>query len=358
MKDNSRFLSRKYIVRNNTISSRFFFAPINTGYAINGEPTQQLIKFHDIRSGKNIGISYVGNVAIGDDFVTNNRTLYFNNEDERWIELAKSISRNGSIPGIQLGCRYSKIQPIKDWNSYDMEKYVREAKVELGEIPREQINVIEEMYVYSALKAFRFGFRAIQIHAAHGYLLSLLLSNNFNKREDEYGNDKTLVLENIVRRIREKLPEVILDIRISLLEGLNTMELEIKDKEEIIERLCKLDIDIISISNGIYNINKEFIYPPKEWGHGVYINTILPFAEKYFNKLWNIAGNIWDLNRITPHIPDNITFSIGRAIIADPEFVLKTMEGNNNLIKQCIRCNSCHYYSLGKSHIECSISLD
>ena len=355
MKDINFFL-QEYEVRGHKIPSRFFFAPINTGYANNGEPTMRLIDFHTLRSGKRIGISYVGNVAIGKRFVTNDNTLFFNCEDEKWIKLTQSIKNNGSVPGIQLGCRYSKIKPLKSFKAENVEKYLQDARAELSLTSKDEIKMIEEGFVQSAIKAYNVGFEVIQIHAAHGYFLSLLISNNFNIREDEYGVNRTLLLENIITRIRKNLPNVILDVRISLLEGLDSIKSEIEYKKEVIKDICKLDIDIVSISNGIYNVNKELIYPPLGWGNGVYIDKVLPFSKEYPNKLWNISGNIWDLNSIIKSIPNNVTFSIGRSLIADSEFVSKTYEGNIESINKCIRCNSCHYYSFGKANIECRIN--
>ena len=356
MKNKTNFFTESYIIRGREIATRFFFAPINTGYSNNGAPTSRLIEFHASRSGKKIGISYVGNVAIGAQFVTNNSTLYLSDNEDKWLELTQTISSNDSLPAIQLGCRYSKIQPIKSWKNTDILKYLEDVKSELDTISKEEIELIEENFIKSALKAISLGFEVIQIHAAHGYFLSLLLSNKFNIRKDEYGENKTLLLEKIIKKIRESSPEAILDIRISLLEGLDSEDFEIEYKKEVIKEICKLDVDIISISHGIYNVNKEFIYPPADWGHGVYIDKVLPFSMEYPDILWNIAGNIWDLNKINQHIPNNVTFSIGRSIIADSEFVRKTIDGKTKEINKCNRCNLCHYYSLGKSYMECKIN--
>jgi len=215
MRNKTDFFTEVYVIRDRKIPSRFFFAPINAGYSNKGDPTSRLIEFHSLRSGKNIGISYVGNVAIGEPYVTNNSTLYFTGNNEKWLELTQIIKGHDSLPGIQLGCRYSKIKPIKNWKNFDIAKYMEEVKVELATISKEAIKTIEDNFVKSAVEAFRLGFEVIQIHAAHGYFLSLLLSNNFNIRKDEYGENKTLILEKIVTRIRNTIPEAILDIRIS-----------------------------------------------------------------------------------------------------------------------------------------------
>ena len=95
--------------------SKYFLAPINIGCAINGNPTSKLIKFHDQRSGSFIGISYVGNVSIDKNYVTNSGTLFLDSNSDliKWQDLAITISGNNSLPGIQIACRASKIPPVR-----------------------------------------------------------------------------------------------------------------------------------------------------------------------------------------------------------------------------------------------------
>ena len=78
------------------------------------------------------------------------------------------------------------------------------------------------------------GFKVIQIHAAHGYLISLLLSKSFNYRSDKYG-EYTYVLRRIIEGIRKREPELIVDVRISLIEGIAEYSEEIIYKKEIIK---------------------------------------------------------------------------------------------------------------------------
>ena len=126
-----------------------------------------------------------------------------------------------------------------------------------------------------------------------------------------------------------------------------------KKKQKLIKNILRLDLDILSLSNGIYDLNKRLIYPPKSLGHGAFINLATPFAEKYPDILWNIAGNIWNLRKIPVSIPDNLTFSIGRSLIADPAFIEKSLSNNFKDINWCDRDDKCHYFTHGLSHLIC-----
>jgi 2,4-dienoyl-CoA reductase-like NADH-dependent reductase (Old Yellow Enzyme family) len=184
-----------------------------------------------------------------------------------------------------------------------------------------------------------------------------MLNKELNIREDEFGTNKLKMISMIINGIREILPsDLILDVRISLIDGLISEESELAYKSLLIEQLVELEIDMISISNGIYDINKQLIYPLKNWGHGVFIKKIIPFAERYPHIIWNASGNIWDIDELDlEKLPHNLTFSMGRALIADPSFIAKSLSGHKLSINHCERKNQCHYYSLGKKNITCPI---
>jgi 2,4-dienoyl-CoA reductase-like NADH-dependent reductase (Old Yellow Enzyme family) len=346
-----------YLINGIKIPSRFFFAPINTGYSNEGVLLKEFTDFYKERSGTEIGINYVGNVAIGPKYVTNQNTAYFTDQLEEWIKLTNIISQKGSTPGIQLACRNSTLTPNVKMINNKKEEYINRVQNDINSVSVNEINEIINLFIESAIKAYKVGFKVLQIHAAHGYFLSQLLNERLNLRSDEYGFDKLRVLKDIIRGIRKKLGhDVIIDIRISLLEGLISEQEELLNKKELIDKIVDEDIDIISISNGIYDINKQLIYPLKNWGHGVFISKVLPHVKEHSNVLWNVAGNIWDLSELDlKNMPNNLTYSIGRALIADPRFVQKSINHNKQGINHCERKNKCHYYSLGKEHIGCPI---
>ncbi len=352
MKSNKKYTA-SFRVKDIVIPSRIFLAPINTGFGKDGNPTSNLILFHTARSGKGIGISYVGNVAVDPAFVTNNNTLFFTKNLDQWKKLTEEICSNGSLPGIQIACRNTALKPPRQWLNQDASSYIQVTRHEIASYSQEFLGKIAQNFIRSAQIAYEVGFKAVQIHAAHGYFISNFLNPKLNGRKDIYGTKKTLLLEMIVEGIRSILPDIILDVRISLLDGLGNREIELTEKEPIIYDIAELDVDIISISNGTYDINKQLIYPPAEWGHSVFIDIVTPFALRHPGKLWNVAGNIWDLNLLPSELPVNISFSVGRSLIADPDFIIKSVSGLHDSIQTCTRTNLCHYYSRDLPNIAC-----
>lgn len=328
--------------------SKFFLAPINT--ALNED---RLKEFLTKRSGNGIGVSYVGNVALAERYVTNLKTIVFSKQKKFLQKIAVKILENGSIPGIQLNCRISKLKPLKGWIASNKNQRLRLIQDEFQRLTPRVIEEIGGLFIKTAISAFAIGFKVVQLHGAHGYFLSLMMSEKLNVRRDKYGEDKTLLLEKIVSGIREKAKGGIIDLRLSLREGILPPEKEKEDKIRLIEKINKLDISMISFSNGIYDINKKLIYPPLILGHVPFIRDILPFVKKYKSKIWNYSGNIWDINKLDKFNFSNLTFSIGRSLIADNEFIKKSLNNEHEMIVRCKRCGFCHYYTNNLPHLVC-----
>jgi 2,4-dienoyl-CoA reductase-like NADH-dependent reductase (Old Yellow Enzyme family) len=82
-----------------------------------------------------------------------------------------------------------------------------------------EVECIAEGFVAAALRARRAGFRGVEIHGAHGYLLCQFLSPEFNRREDRYGGspaDRARLLLDIVAGVRARCgPDFLVGVRLS-----------------------------------------------------------------------------------------------------------------------------------------------
>ncbi|MCQ8184718.1 NADH:flavin oxidoreductase/NADH oxidase family protein [Parvularcula maris] len=118
-----------------------------------------------------------------------------------------------------------------------------------------QIDEVMGRFVLAAQVASEAGFSGVQVHAAHGYLLSSFLSPLANKRSDRYGGaleNRARPLLHIVERIRAELPEdFILSVKLNSADfqrgGLTT-----EDSLRIVEWLEEEGIDLLEISGGSY----------------------------------------------------------------------------------------------------------
>lgn len=116
-----------------------------------------------------------------------------------------------------------------------------------------EIESIVEAFAAAARRALAAGFRVIEIHAAHGYLLHEFLSPLVNQRADDYGGAYdhrirlTLEVANAIRRVwPEQLP---LFIRVSA-QDWAPGGWSLPDSVELARRLKPLGVDLVDCSSG------------------------------------------------------------------------------------------------------------
>jgi 2,4-dienoyl-CoA reductase-like NADH-dependent reductase (Old Yellow Enzyme family) len=124
-------------------------------------------------------------------------------------------------------------------------------------MPRElSIEGIQETvaaFAQAARRACEAGFRVVEIHAAHGYLIHEFLSPLSNKRTDAYGGsfeNRTRILREIVSAVRRVWPErAPLFVRISATDWVDG-GWDIEQSIQLAHRLKELGVDLIDCSSG------------------------------------------------------------------------------------------------------------
>ncbi len=209
------------------------------------------------------------------------------------------------------------------------------------------IDEVEEyldQYASAALKAKQAGFDGANFHSAHGFLPQNFLSPYTNVgRDDKYGRDRVLFAEEMIKRTRAKVgPDFALILRISGHEGMGDRGLTpTLIAEEIAPRLVAAGLDAIDVSAG--NFEKFYwVGPPLYLPRGV----MIPWAEE-IQKAVDVP--VIGIGRIThPRLVEKILaeervslVAFGRALMADPDFPRKMLEGRWDEIRQCIACGAC-----------------
>ncbi|KAF6517930.1 hypothetical protein HZS61_002008 [Fusarium oxysporum f. sp. conglutinans] len=119
---------------------------------------------------------------------------------------------------------------------------------------RRDIDVVIAQFTEAARLAYQAGFQGVEVHAAHGFLLSQFMSSNSNQRDDEFGGstDKRVQLVlRIIRSIRKEVPK-------SFCVGVKINSADFKDEEGMAEMLRQIEliqqeeIDYINLSGGSF----------------------------------------------------------------------------------------------------------
>jgi len=219
-----------------------------------------------------------------------------------------------------------------------------------GEMPRElTIEEIKELvneFAEAAVRAKKAGFDCVEIHGAHGYLISQFMSPVSNQRTDEYGGsfDNRLrfpveVIQSVRKAVGKDYP---IFFRVSAedkVEGGRT----IKDAVKEAPILAAAGVDVLDVSIAMLESANWIITPGAlEYGFNAdntaAIKKVLDIPVIAVGKIHSpeVAEKI-----ITEKKADMV--ALGRALIVDPEFVNKVKDGNWQDIRRCIHClNGCY----------------
>jgi len=121
------------------------------------------------------------------------------------------------------------------------------------ELTIEGIARITDAFVTAARRAHDAGFRVVELHAAHGYLLHEFLSPLSNHRDDGYGGsfeNRTRLLREVTAAVRTVWPEALpLFVRISATDWVEG-GWDIEQSVELARQLKPLGVDFIDCSSG------------------------------------------------------------------------------------------------------------
>jgi len=215
-------------------------------------------------------------------------------------------------------------------------------------VPKElSVQEIEELidkFARAAVRAQKAGVDFVEIHGAHGYLVSEFFSPQSNQRNDGYGGDiagRARFAVEIIRRIKEKAGE---DFPVSCrMNGADNIPggLELDDAGAIAQTLEGAGLDLISISAGVYG-SCPTIVPYVDAPNGCNV----PLAEGVKRAVTIpviAAGRINDPRLAEEILATGKADLVGmfRALVTDPEMPGKAARGKFEEIRKCIACNTC-----------------
>ncbi|HET6256922.1 MAG TPA: NADPH dehydrogenase NamA [Puia sp.] len=179
--------------------------------------------------------------------------------------IVKFVRSQGSEIGIQLAHAGRKASVAEPWNGG---KLVRqgawkpvapsaiafdEGYAEPAELTSEGIAQVVDEFKAAARRAMKAGFKVVEIHAAHGYLLHEFLSPLSNRRTDEYGGpfeNRVRLLTEVARAVRTAWPAGYpLFVRISATDWVEG-GWSVDDSVRLAALLKDLGVDVVDCSSG------------------------------------------------------------------------------------------------------------
>lgn len=223
----------------------------------------------------------------------------------------------------------------------------------------EGIEQIITCFVDAILDIQASGFDGVQLHAAHGGLLSHFLSPYTNRREDDFGGTpekRSKIVREIVARARHRVGGFSILIKINCTDYL-VGGVDSENFPGLAQEIVRAGVDAIELSGGMW----ECLFRPQEelgfrpvTAPESHTRIRKPDQQSYFLRYAEkldlpipviLAGGNRDVERIEMIVQNGkVDFiSLCRPLIREPDLPNRWRNGIGGRLPECVSCNSCLY---------------
>ena len=333
-------------IKNMTLRNRVMMTPMGTNLANpDGSISEEHKNYYKLRAQGGTGLIVVENVCVAFPHGSNGTSQLRLDHDSfipHMYELTEKVHSWGCKIAIQVNHAGSAANPARI-GTQPVSASALPCKTG-GFIPRamstEEVYELIKKYAEACRRAQMAGFDAVELHAGHSYLINQFLSPLTNQRTDEFGGS----MENRVRFLRLILEETRklvgadypIMIRISADEFVPG-GLTLEDTLGWLP-MVNDEVDLYNVSAGL-NDSMELMIDKGYLKDG-WKRYLARAVKEATGKPVITSGNIRDPEEAEKIVADGDAdiVALGRALIADPEWVNKVKSGRVDEIRKCISC--------------------
>lgn len=308
------------------MKNKFMLAPMtNTQSFDNGKLSDDEFKWLTMRAEGQFGLvmTCASHVQKNGQGFPGQLGIYSDDHIEGHTRLASKIKSYGSLAVVQLhhaGMRSPKelIHESPVCPSNNEEYGARELSLT-------EIEELKTDFIAAAVRANKCGYDGVEIHGAHGYILTQFLSSEFNKRTDKYGGsleNRSRLLVEIVEGVRATCGKTfLLGVRLSPERfGMNLLE---------VKQICQQFIDDDRIDFLDLSLWDVFKLPEEEQFKGKSLLSYFTDLD-YKNIKLTVAGKIKNGEDVYKAMASGVDFvSIGKSAILHHDFPVQVMKNPN-----------------------------
>jgi len=325
------------------LKNRFIMAPVKSAYGNpKGEVTPRHLTYYDNLSKGGMAMIILEPVAVSQSGKEHPKQLAVHLPDSQ-LQLSKIVTvlhKNNTFACLNINHAGRAANPKATGMAPEAPSAITcPATGQTPEIlQKQEIEGIVEGYHQAVKVAAAAGFDAIEIQAGHGYLIQQFLSKRTNLREDEYGQDKTLFIKEVFDIVRANRGNLTVLVRISghdfVEDGFGPAE------NKVILDLAK-EYGFDAIHCGFGNACDT---PPWYYNHMALPEQkqqeVVGAIRKQTDLPLIVAGRMGDIDKLETYDQENLAdcVSLGRPLIADPNFVNKLLQNQIDDITYCGYC--------------------
>lgn len=329
-----------------TVPNRFATPPMGNNFAnTDGSLSERSAAYYEARAKGGFGLITIESTVVYSEAKGGPRKpcLFTDDTIDSFREVAERCHRYGAKVNIQL--QHAGPEGNSKLTGYPLKAASAMASHCGGEIPvampTDEVYRLIEAYGDAAARAQRAGIDMVEVHCAHGYLVSTFISARTNKRTDEFGGcfeNRMRLPRLIIENIRRKTGNMPILCRINARDE-GEGGLTVQDAAAVaayLEQEC--GVDALNVSRSIH-LHDEFMWAPNNTHGGfnadlvteikkavsIPVITVGRYTEPQYAELLVRQGRA-----------DLVAF--GRQSIADPELPVKARTGHLETLTPCIAC--------------------
>jgi 2,4-dienoyl-CoA reductase-like NADH-dependent reductase (Old Yellow Enzyme family) len=290
--------------------------------------------------------------------------------DDRFLSglarLADAIRRGGARASIQLGhggghtrrdiCGETPIAPSAI--PHTVYEVTNETIVPQAMWPA-RIDATVAAFAQAAARAQQAGFDCVEIHAAHGYLISQFVTPFENRRTDQYGGS----LENrarfgleVLRAVKAAVHGLPVIYRISV-DDYFPGGIDFTEGKQVAIWAALAGADALHIAAGHYRSlpSAERMIPPMAYPDATFLDYAAAIKAAVTVPVIAV-GRLGDPERASAAVASGKAdfIALGRTLIADPDWVDKLRRGEP--ARRCLACNTCVNDMRGGAPLRCVVN--
>lgn len=340
-----------------TVSNRIMMSAMSAGPKVdeNLQITDQIVAYYTERAKTAPGMMAIGAAAVVPNPMRRGIRLFDENILPSLSRLVEAVHRYDTRFGSQLfnpgGTGGGTIELI---SPSGISSNVRDAR-ESGRSARKQNNRplaldeipgLVEHYANGARTCERAGFDFVEIHAGHGYLISNFMTPLFNRRTDRYGGsllNRARFLLEIVEAVKGAVgSRLAVGVKFNGDDFIGVDGWTLAESRELAPMLEAAGADYLTLTAGLVG-SPRLTIPPLYEPHGCYLDlaeAVKPLVNIPVATVGRIKSPYMARDLVAAKKVDFVV--LGRAFIADPEFVAKTRAGRTDEIRPCLgECRGC-----------------
>lgn len=318
-----------------TLKNRIIRSATNEHLAdADGHVTPELVEVYRELAIENTGLIFTSHMCIKVGGRGDNRQIMIDRDDciEGLTQLTEAVHAAGGLVAAQLNHAGAKIRLNANPPGSLMTSSTETQPEQMSEADIADVIVA---FAEAALRAKKAGFDGVQVHIAHGYLLTQFVDPATNHRHNMYGGsaeNRFRIVRNVIGAIRKLCGD---DYPIFVKLNCNSSLDDEYDFPQIAKWLNELGIEAMELSGFDFgNFDRSYMKP-------YYAEQAL-LVKRFVDTPVSIAGGLHDGKTIQATLDSGVdSVSLSRAFIREPDFAAKLAD-NMSYISKCVHCNKCY----------------